>query len=163
MKYAVELYGADAKTVNEMAKAMARVGKTTHDEKYYCARFLLTLEQYDNIITDQRFAMCLNWHIDANLYMKGKPAAVGLLVDVVSDTEAPLAQRLRAAELILSRTLPPVTSKDDAPERDLDELPVEDLHAIVESLQDKIAERAESVSVPKQIEGKATRIENMFD
>jgi len=104
------------------------------------------------------FAALVSAHAERALYVEGKSAAVMLLIDTARDKSAALQHRLRAAELILSRTMAPAAAAPaDSNAKDINELSASELRALVDSMQEELAQRAEPIrqdgQAPAQIDG----------
>ena len=85
-------------------------------------------------------------------------------MDVLRNDKEAAGNRIRAAELILSRTTPPAQPAGQEPaDADLSEMSVDELRSIVDSLEAELAERAAPVGAPRQSGGQAVDLSSVFN
>lgn len=164
---AVALHGASGATIRAMAERIVRTG-FADSQKDLAARFDLSLGAVVRILAEAKFTQLVSHLASVRLHTEGKPAAIGTLLHVVKDETARHSDRLRAAEIILSRTTPPAAaSSSDGPERDLAEMTAEELRQVVDAMKSELANRSEPLSAPdstpKQIDLTPDPPHNPFD
>ncbi len=148
MATALALHGLDSGTVERMAQKYATTGREI-TEVELSTTFGCAIVTIKNIVTDPRFVALVNHKVEILLHRDGRRAAIDLLLAVARDATAALGHRLRAVELILSRTMPAAQAAPDAgPDRDLTDLSADELRVLVDGMQSELAQRATPVNAP---------------
>ena len=166
MRSNLAIHEMDAELVDTVAEYVAKIGKTI-EPSHLMALYGLEELQADRILSDPRFTAKVNALVEISLFRDGKRAAVNFLVSTVQNGGNSIPHRLRAAELILSRTMAAATAPvSDPSEKDLAELSVDDLRAMVDSIQDQLSDRAAPINTthaPKHIDGSVIDPNNCLD
>jgi len=131
-----------------MASKYARSGAAI-SQNDLSASFMLRPDVISKIVSDPKFVQLVNFKVDVLLQRDGRSAAVNLLVNLARDKDANMGHRVRAAELILSRTIPTAQpASQDTGERDLTEMSADELRGLVDHMQGELAVRAAPVDAP---------------
>jgi len=165
MGSAVALHGASSKVVEAMASKYARSGAAI-SQNDLSASFMLRPDVISKIVSDPKFVQLVNFKVDVLLQRDGRSAAVNLLVNLARDKDANMGHRVRAAELILSRTIPTAQpASQDTGERDLTEMSADELRGLVDHMQGELAVRGVNapVDAPNIIDVTPIDPDSVFD
>lgn len=161
------LFGLSAADVDAIAQRAAETGSV--DSQAAIAKLYNTNEMaISKLYNSPAFITLVGAKAETVMQREGKPAAIRVLVDIAKDARQAPQHRIRAAELILSRTMAPAApAPADGRDRDLAELSTDELRDLVDSMQRQLADRAAPVNAPdaapKQIDGKAISADSVFD
>lgn len=110
------------------------------------------------LLNRPEFAAMVSAHVDHILFTEGKPAAIALLLEAVRNPEARLDHRIKAASILVSRTVAPAGVEAEKNEvKELADLSSDDLRRLVDGLQEQLSERATVVNA----QDSAQAIENI--
>lgn len=157
------IQGADARTLESMARWIANTGGALGAQDIASA-FALPPAMVEEIVADKQFAALVSSMAETVLKRDGTRAAVSLLVSVVRNEDAALGHRMKAAELILTRTMAPAgAEKGEDGSRDLNEMTVEELRGLCDQLEGQIADRAEPIGGDVDDAVTVDPVEDAFD
>lgn len=147
MVKAIALQGLSASDVGKLAHKLARCGDVLSAHTL-AIELKTSAEVIKEILDDPRFVTLVRYKVNNALHRDGLRLAVQLLNETVRDKKAPLQHRLRAAELILSRTAPPAKDVQEQGGGDISDMTTDQLRGLVEGMQREISERATPVNAP---------------
>ncbi len=148
MATALALHGLDSHDIARMASKMARTGGEI-DEITLSTEFKRDPATIRRVLWDDRFVALVNHKVNIILNRDGRRAAITLLLSVARDVTANMGHRIRAVELILSRTMPAAqAAAPDAADRDLTDLSADELRILVDGMQSELAQRATPINAP---------------
>ena len=148
-----------------MAAKIARTGNEI-SERVLSEEFMTDPRTISKIVSNPRFVSLVSNKVDTLLQRDGRRAAISLLLSLARDTDANMGHRVRAAELILSRTIPAAQpASQDSGERDLTEMSAEELRGLVDHMQGELAVRGVNAPVddPNVIDATPISPDSVFD
>jgi len=166
MTKALSIYGLTENKVDRIASIVAKHSGDV-DAEYISSKFNLPMDKAKLVLSDAYFVVLVKHHASLALNRDGYRAAVGLLLSVAQDETVAHGHRLKAAELILSRTMPTVQNEPAPAGDDGGELSADELRKIVNVIQTELSDRSKPVDAPNGaqvtvIEGKADPV-SCFD
>ena len=165
MGRAVALHGLNATTIDRLATKYAKSGGAI-SQRDLSVMLMTDSDTISRIVNDSKFVQLVNFKVDTLLQRDGRRASVNLLVNLARDKDANMGHRVRAAELILSRTIPAAQpASQDSGERDLTEMSAEELRGLVDHMQGELAVRGVNAPVddPNVIDATPISPDSVFD
>ncbi len=123
-------------------------GQLTAEELATSARLGPRLADVKLILREKMFVALVSSLVDTLLNRDGRRAAVHLLLNVARDENQGVGHRIRAAELILSRTMPTAQhGQEETSDRDLSDMSADELRRLVDGMQTELSDRAAPVVI----------------